>query len=168
MVGLDLAQLLDNGFMRLRKTTEFRKRMRCFLISSLFDQVARCFWEDQHASDENDGPGELDRDWNAVRARIVSVVCAIVHNRCQQKTDGNCKLITPNNNSSNPFGRSFRLIERNWRTQILVLSVIARAEAAPAGEGRGTYLVRIQVQHQNQQRNGLRRITVWRLKLFAR
>jgi len=56
----------------------------------------------------------LNRNWDTVRAAVISVVCTIVDNGGKKESNGNCKLVTANNNTTNPFGGSLGLVEGNW------------------------------------------------------
>jgi hypothetical protein len=44
------------------ETSKAGKGLCSFLLVAGFDVVARCFRKDQHATHEDDGPGELERD----------------------------------------------------------------------------------------------------------
>ena len=79
----------------------------------LFDQVTRGLWQDKHPADENQSPGELNCDWDSVRARIVPLVGGIVDDSGEKKTDSNCELVASYNDTSDPLWCCFGLIERN-------------------------------------------------------
>jgi hypothetical protein len=57
------------------------------------DEVARGFGEDEHAADEDDGPGELHGDGDAVGARVVALVGCVVDDGGEEEADSDGELV---------------------------------------------------------------------------
>jgi hypothetical protein len=66
VVGGDLSQLgLDGGVID-RKTSQLGERASSLLVLALLDVESRSFGENTQTSEQNEGPGELNSDRNAV------------------------------------------------------------------------------------------------------
>jgi hypothetical protein len=87
MICLDLGELVLDRWMVGWETAETGERSCGSFGTAGTDEVAGCFGEDEHAADEDEGPGELNRDRDSVRAGIVAVVCRIVYDGCEEETD---------------------------------------------------------------------------------
>ena len=107
--------------------------------------------------DKDGGPCELDGNGYSVRARVVAVLGAVVHDRSNEKTylvspsslrlktltERDRKLVRSNDGASNPLRRSFRLIHGDCR--------ISQEEAE-----QPTYSEQTRDQHPTQQRSDRR------------
>lgn len=62
MVCLDLVQLLHDGRVVGSKASEAGKGARGLVMPHAFDEEARGFGEEEHATPEDDGKCELDGD----------------------------------------------------------------------------------------------------------
>jgi hypothetical protein len=78
---------------------------------ALFDHVPGCIGEDQHAADEDDGPGKLDGNGDAVAAGVLAVLGGVVDDGGQEETDGDGELVGTDDGSSDPLGGGFRLVK---------------------------------------------------------
>jgi hypothetical protein len=65
--------------------------------------------------DEDERPGELDGDGDAVRSRVGAVLGGVVDNGSQQETNGNGELVSSDNGSTDPLGGSLGLVHGNWK-----------------------------------------------------
>jgi hypothetical protein len=113
VVGHDLAELLDNGGVVDVQSAESGKRLGGTLGVATLDVHARSLREDEHAEEDNKGPGELNGDGDAVAAGVIAVLGGVVDNCSQKKSDCDCPLVGTNNGSSDPFRRSLGLVKRN-------------------------------------------------------
>ena len=64
-----------------------------------------------HATSENRGPDKLDRNGNAIRGMILSVLCSVVENVGEEETYGDSPLVETDDGTANPLGRAFGLIQ---------------------------------------------------------
>ncbi len=87
MIRLDLSELVLDRWMVGGETAETGERSCGSFGTAGTYEVARGFGEDEHADDEDEGPGELDGDGDSVRAGIVAVVCRIIYDGCEEETD---------------------------------------------------------------------------------
>lgn len=113
VVGLDLGQFLADGRVVGRQAPELAEGFGGALDVAIFDHVPGCIGKDQHAADENDGPGKLDSDGDAVAAGVIPVLGGVVDDGGQEETDGNGELVGTDDGSSDPLGGGFRLVKRN-------------------------------------------------------
>jgi hypothetical protein len=63
--------------------------------------------------DEDERPGKLDGDGDAVRSRVVAILGGVVDNGSQQETNGNGELVGSDNGSTDPLGGSLGLVHGN-------------------------------------------------------
>lgn len=90
MIRLDLAQLRDEPRVVRRQTTDFGQGEGGFLVFVLLDQEARGLGEEDQADADDDGPGELDGNGDAVGPGVVAVACAVVdYGGEEEALDGN-------------------------------------------------------------------------------
>ena len=104
MVGLDLGQLLDEGGMADVETAQARHGSGGLLGLAPLDQISGRLGQDDHADDEDDGPGELDGDGDPVGASVVPVLGGVVDDGGQQQTDGDGQLIGTDDGATDPLG----------------------------------------------------------------
>jgi hypothetical protein len=86
MVGLDFCNFSLNCRVVLRKSSQTAERAKCLVRTVLFDVEAGSLWEDQQTTAENDGPSELNGDWNAVAARVIAILRGVVHDGGKEET----------------------------------------------------------------------------------
>ncbi len=66
MICLDLGKLIGNGGIALGKTPDSGERLRSTSKVISLDHVARSIRKNQHSTDQDDGPGELNSNGDAV------------------------------------------------------------------------------------------------------
>lgn len=110
MVGLDFTEFGNNGCVVARETTNLRQGPGGLFGVTFADQETRGFWEDEHSNNEDNGPGKLHGDGNAVGTRVVSVLSGVVYDGCEEKSNSDGELVGSDDNTSDPFGCSFRLV----------------------------------------------------------
>jgi hypothetical protein len=113
VVGLDLGQFLADGRVIGREAAETAEGSGGAIDVAPLDQVPGRVREDQHTADENDRPGKLDRDGDAVAAGVHAVLRGVVDDRGQQETDGDGELVGTDDRASDPLGGRFRLVQRD-------------------------------------------------------
>ena len=113
VVGSDLSQLLNKGGVVNVKTAKSRKRLGSIFWATLLDEPTRSLGKPDATDEEDNSPGELDSDRNAVRASVIPVLGGIVDDGSKQKTNGNGKLVATDNGTTDPLGGSLGLVERN-------------------------------------------------------
>lgn len=127
VVGLDLGELLNDSRVIDVDATETGKCLSGILVAVLLNQETRSFGQDDHSSDQNDGPGELNSDRDTVAAGIHAVLGGVVDNGSQKQTDGDGQLVSTDNGTTDPLGSGLRLVQRNWKnlcqTSLLDLSL---------------------------------------------
>lgn len=104
VVGLDLRQLGGQGRVVHIDTTKTSERLGCRLMLAPLDQKPRRLGQDEHADNEDDGPGKLDGNGDAVAAGVVAILSRVVDNGGQQKTNSDGQLVAADNGASDPFG----------------------------------------------------------------
>lgn len=109
VVCLDLRQLGGQGRVVDIDTTEPSERLGCRLMLALLDQKAWRLGQDEHADNEDDGPGKLDGNGDAVAAGIVAILGRVVDDGGQQETDGDGQLVAADNGASDPFGGAIQV-----------------------------------------------------------
>jgi hypothetical protein len=94
VVGGDLSQLgLDRGVIDI-KTSQFGESASSLLVLALLDVESRSFGKNEQTSEQNECPGELDGDRNAVTSSVLDVLGGIANDRGKQKTDGDGELVS--------------------------------------------------------------------------
>lgn len=79
----------------------------------ILDEVAGRLGQAEKTTAEDDGPGELDGDWNAVRARVHAVLSGLVDARGEEKTNGNGELVAGDDGTTNGLGGDLRHVEND-------------------------------------------------------
>jgi hypothetical protein len=74
VVGLDLSQFRRQHRIVDWKPTQASERFGCRLGFALLDEESRGFRQDEHAGDQDQSPGELHGDGDAVAAGVVAVL----------------------------------------------------------------------------------------------
>lgn len=113
VVGSDLSQLLNEGRVVNVEAAKGRERLGSPFWATLLDEPTRSLGKPDATSEEDNGPGELDSNGNAVRASVVPVLGGIVDDGSKQKTNGDGKLVATDNGTTDPLGGSLGLVERN-------------------------------------------------------
>lgn len=116
MVGSDLSKLLDDSGVVDVKTPELGERLGSVFWAALLDEPTRSLGQEDAANEQDDGPCELHSDGNAVGSCVRAIFGGVVDDGGEQKTDGDSELVGTNNNTTNPFGRSLGLVERDGST----------------------------------------------------
>lgn len=112
VVGHDLTELLDNGWVVDVQSAESGERLGGTLGVATLDVHARSLRKDEHAEEDNQGPGELNGDWDAVAAGVIAVLGGVVDNCSNKKADSNGPLVSTNDGSTDLFGSARRLHRR--------------------------------------------------------
>lgn len=113
VVSHDLAELFDDGGVVDVESAKSGERLGGPLGVATLDVHARSLRKDEHAEEDNQGPGELNGDGDAVAASIVAILGSVVDNCSQEESDGDRPLISSHDGSPYPLRRSFRLVERD-------------------------------------------------------
>jgi hypothetical protein len=66
VVRLDLAELSLNSRVIRRETADLGESARGIVVAVFLDEESRCFGEDEHATEEDEGVGELNGDGDTV------------------------------------------------------------------------------------------------------
>ena len=82
---------------------------------SLLDIETGRFRQDDHATTQYEGPGELNCNWDAVRARVVAVLGGIVDDCSKKQSNRDSPLVRSDDGTTNPLWRGLTLIKRNLR-----------------------------------------------------
>lgn len=85
------------------------KRLGSAFHVALLDEVAGSFRQDQHTDSKDKTPCELHSNRDTISTAIVAILCSVVDNGSNQKTNGNGKLVASYHSTTNPLGKSFRL-----------------------------------------------------------
>lgn len=110
-VGLDLAQLRDDGRVSLVEAAHAGQRGGGLFHLAGADEEARRLGQEDHAEEEDEGPGELDGDGDAVGARVGAVGGGVVDDGGEEEADCDGELVGADDGAADPFGGRFRLIE---------------------------------------------------------
>ena len=137
MVGVDLAEFLDERRMVDGEASEARERPGRGLVAAHLDVVARRFRQDEHARDQDDGPRELDGDGNAVRAGIVTVLGAVVDDGGEEEPHRDGELVAAHDDAADPLGRRLGLVQRDQRGQQADAEAGEEAAGDEEGDRRG-------------------------------
>jgi hypothetical protein len=113
VVGLDLGELLNDNRVVDIDAAETGKRLGSILVAVLLDEETGSLGQNDHSSDQNDGPGELNSDGDTVAAGIHAVLGGVVDNSSQQQTDGDGQLVSTDDSTTDPLGSSLGLIQRD-------------------------------------------------------
>lgn len=113
VICLDLSQLRHNRWVVDIQPAQTSKCFGSGLMVTLFDEETGSFRKNQHSRDQDNRPGELNRNGDAVAASVHAVFGGIVHDRGDQETDRDSQLVGTNNGTSNPLRGSLRLVQRD-------------------------------------------------------
>lgn len=113
VVGADLSEFFDQGWVINIESSETGERLGGVLVLALLDQEARSLGKNEHADDEDQGPGELNGDRDAVGPSIIAVLGGVVDNGSEQETNGDRKLVATNNGTTDPLWRRLGLVQRH-------------------------------------------------------
>lgn len=105
VVRANLSELGGDGWVVGREPSKVPQSTGGLLPLALLDQITRRLGQNEHATDEDDRPGELHCNRDTVGSGIAAVGRSIVHDSRQEKTDGNCPLICAYYSSSDPLWR---------------------------------------------------------------
>lgn len=110
-VGLNLGQLGQNVFGCRRLSTDANECVNCGFRLALPDIITRGLGEEDETTAEDDSPGELDSDRDAVGARVGTVLGSVIDDGCKEKTDGDCELVTRNDSTTDLLGCNLGHVE---------------------------------------------------------
>lgn len=106
-VGFDLAQLRDDGRVSLVEAPHAGERRRGFFHLAGADEEARRLGQEDHAEEEDEGPGELDGDGDAVGAGVGAVGGGVVDDGGEEEADCDGELVGADDGAADPFGGCF-------------------------------------------------------------
>lgn len=113
VVGLYFVKLFFDGGMISRETTETTESFGSLFTLVLADEETRCFGKDQHATEQDQRPCELNSNGNSVASSVVMVLGGVIHDGSKQETNGDGKLVCTDDGATNPFGSRFGLVQRD-------------------------------------------------------
>lgn len=106
-VGLDLAEFRDNGRVSLVETPHAGERRGGLFHLAGADEEARGLGQEDHADEEDEGPGELDGDGDAVGAGVGAVGGGVVDDGGEEEADCDGELVGADDGAADPFGGCF-------------------------------------------------------------
>lgn len=98
------------------KPTKNRKRSSSLFGATLLDEPTRSLGQPDAADEEDECPTKLNCDRDTVGSSIGTILCRVVDDGSQEKTDSDSKLVATNNCATDPLGGGLGLIERNCGT----------------------------------------------------
>ena len=117
LVGNDLSELkLDQaGEVSVRgvDTTDLHQGLASILGAATLDEVARRVGQAGDTTTENNTPGELDTDRNAVLASVTAALDAVVDAGGKQKADSNAELVAGDERTTDLLGTDLRHVEND-------------------------------------------------------
>lgn len=113
MIGSDLREFLDDSGVLDRETPEPGERLGSIFWATLLDEPAGGLGQEDASNEKNNSPGKLDGNRDPVRASVVTMLSSVVDDSSKKETDGDGKLISANNNTTDPLGSSLGLVQRN-------------------------------------------------------
>lgn len=106
-VGLDLAEFRDNGRVSLVETPHAGERRGGLFHLAGADEEARGLGQEDHADEEDEGPGELDGDGDAVGAGVGAVGGGVVDDGGEEEADCDGELVGADDGAADPFWGCF-------------------------------------------------------------
>lgn len=93
---------------------------------SSFDEVSGRVWQQHETATEDESPGELNGNGNAVLASVSSVLGGIDDACCEQETDCDAELVASDQSTSDPLGALGRDLAPSQikATKILTISLM--------------------------------------------
>jgi len=137
VVGSDLSQLLNKSRVVNVEAAKGRERLGSLFWAALLDEPARSLRKPDAAGEEDDSPGELNSDRDTVGASVGPVLCGVVDDSSEEKTDGDSKLVATDNGTTNPLGSSLGLIERDGGTDHTNTVASEETSGNEHGDGSG-------------------------------
>lgn len=104
MVGNDLSKLVLDVVGIDRLSANRRQCLRGFLELALLDEVTWGFGKEEQSGSQDDGPQELDCDWDSVGSSVVAVLSRVHDAIGQQNANGDAELV-PGHKSAADFLR---------------------------------------------------------------
>lgn len=106
-VGLDLAELRDDDRVSLVEASHAGERAGGRFHLAGADEVARRLGQEDHAEEEDEGPGKLDGDGDAVGAGVGAVGGGVVDDGGEEEADCDGQLVGADDGAADPFGGCF-------------------------------------------------------------
>lgn len=104
LVGDNFGELDLNVLRVLGLATDAGEGMGGLGDVALLDEVTRRIGKEEQATAEDEGPGELDGDGNAIGTGVVPVLGAVDDDRGKQQTDGDAELVACYQGTTNLAG----------------------------------------------------------------
>jgi hypothetical protein len=103
MVRLNFTQLLNQRRMIGRQPPQLAQTLSRLLRLFLLNEEARSLRQEDQTNNDNDAPGELNSDRDAVAAAFIPVLCRVVDDSGEEETDRNNQLLGTNDSSTDPL-----------------------------------------------------------------
>ena len=100
MVGNDFSELVLNKVRVGRLSSDDTEGSSGGIDSASLDVPTRRLGKEEETRSENQGPEELDTDWDSVRARVESVLAGVDDTVGQEDTDGDAELVARDDGTS--------------------------------------------------------------------
>lgn len=114
LVGsLDVLQLLDQVWVVYRQLSQSRKRVGGLSVLTLGNVESWGLGQQEHTDTQDKTPQDLDGQWDSVTSWRVDLVGTLVDTSSQEDTDGDGPLVTGDDGTSDPLGRSLGLVQWN-------------------------------------------------------
>lgn len=120
MISLNFSEFVDHCWVVDWQPPDLREAQSGFLRPVHFDAVSGSFWQDNHPSNQDECPRELNGNRNTIAPCVMPSLCGVVDDCRKKKTNGNGQLVRPDNNSANPLWRCLGLVQWNCNTRILL------------------------------------------------
>lgn len=113
LVGDNLGDFRLDVLGALRLATEASNGLDSLLNLALLDEVTRGLGEEEKTATENQGPGELDSDGDAVGTSVAAALGSVDNDRSQHDTDGDAELVTRNESTTDLARGNLRHVEND-------------------------------------------------------
>ena len=105
VVGLDLGKLVLDILRADWLTTDTSQGVSGLLELLLPDEETWGFWKKSKTNSEDQSPGELDTNWDAVGSGVVAVLDGVGDDGCKHQTKGDGELVARDNGTTNTLWR---------------------------------------------------------------
>lgn len=113
LVGDNLSDFRLDVLGALGLATEASNGLDSLLDLTLLDVVTGGLGKEEKAATENQGPGELDSDRDAVGTGVAAALGSVNDNRSQHDTDGDAELVTRNESTTDLARGNLRHVEND-------------------------------------------------------
>jgi hypothetical protein len=113
LVGNDLGKLSLDVLAVGGLTTQLGERGASLFDATALDEVSRGVGKACDTDGEDDTPGELDADGNAVLAAVTTVLDSVVDASGNEETEGDGELVTSNEGATDFLGANLRHVQND-------------------------------------------------------